>query len=124
MGVGLNTMLAAIGAAGVAGSKISSAIDQKASRDEAAKEKKKNEAIDEAKMNFQLEDAQREHDALQKEQTQNFFEQGLARSEGKMDNLQALRKAREALNNEAMANEIRQNQIRTIMRLKGYGGKK
>lgn len=124
MGVGLNTMLAALGTAGVAASKVGAAVDQKVGRDEAAKEKKKNEAIDEAKMNFQLEDTQREHDAIQKEQTQNFFEQGLARSEGKMDNLQALQKAREALNSEAEANEIRQNQIKTIMKLKGYGGKK
>lgn len=133
MGVGLNSMLALMGTIGVAGSKVSTSVDQKVGRDKAAAkekeakdEKAKNDAVDEAKMNFQLDDLQRDKDTLSKDIEQNFFEQGLARSEGKMDNLQALQKARMSLMNESEANDIRQNQIRTIMQLKGYGkgGKK
>ena len=145
MGVGLNTMLGAIGAVGVAASKVGSAAGQAADKEKAKKEKEanakeaaakeaKNAAIDEANMTAQLEGAELDDQILKKKQDQNFFAQGLARSEmqfaagkdkkKKLTNLEALQKAREALDDEAKANNIRMNQIRTVMQLKGYGGKK
>lgn len=135
MGVGLNTMLAAIGAGGVAASKVGAAVDQQANDVKAKKEKEKRDAIDEVNMNADLALAENDADYLSKKQEANQAEidanqaivdkyKGGKKKKAALDNLQALSLAKDSLDREAAANEIRMNQIKEIMKLKGYGGKK
>ena len=135
MGVGLNTMLAAIGASGVAASKVGAAVDQQANEVKAKKEKEKRDAIDEVNMNADLALAENDADYLSKKQEANQAEidanqaivdkyKGGKKKKAALDNLQALSLAKDSLDREAQANEIRMNQIKEIMKLKGYGGKK
>lgn len=135
MGVGLNTMLAAIGAGGVAASKIGAAADQQANDVKAKKEKEKRDAIDKVNMEADLALAENDADYLSKKQEANQAEiddnqaivdryKGGKKKKAALDNLQALSLAKDSLDREAAANEIRMNQIKEIMKLKGYGGKK
>lgn len=139
MGVGLNTMLAALGTGSVALSKISNSFGKggqasEAAGKEASDKEAKSAAIDEANMSAQLEGTELQDQILKRKQDENVFAQGLAREgaffaqgtekKKQLNNLQALQRAKQSLADEAAANDIRMRQIKTVMQIKGYGGKK
>lgn len=139
MGVGLNTMLAALGTGTVALSKISNSFGKGGQASEvadkgASDKEAKSAAIDEANMTSQLESTELDAQILKRKENENVFAQGLARESAffaqgtekkkQLNNLQALQKAKQALSDEAAANDIRMRQIKTVMKIKGYGGKK
>lgn len=145
MGVAQNSLLGAGAAIGVAANKLAIGVSQNVNEAKSKKEKEANAkkaaadeakraAIDEVNLNAELEGTELEDQILKRKQNENAFAQGLAREgaffakgsekKKKLTNLEALQRSKQALSDEVAANNIRMNQIRTVMQLKGYGGRK
>lgn len=141
MGAIQNSILGAVRSVGVAAGamKVAKAMNEhqkqaELSAEESAKKEATSKAIDQTNMEADLAQAELEGDTLRKEQKQNTFDTALAREgsffaqgknkQKKLTNLDALRKSAESLAIEAQANEIRVNQIKKVMALKGFGGER
>lgn len=141
MGAIQNSMLGAVRSVGVAAGamKVAKAMSEHQNQaaiaeEEAAKKEATSKAIDQTNMEADLARAELEGDTLRKEQEQNTFDTALAREgsffaqgknkQKKLTNLDALRKSAESLAIEVQANEIRVNQIKKVMALKGFGGER
>lgn len=141
MGAIQNSILGAVRSVGVAAGamKVANAMNEHQKQaakaeDEAAKKEATSKAIEQTNMEADLARAELEGDTLRKEQKQNTFDTALTREgsffaqgkdkQKKLTNLDALRKSAESLAIEVQANEIRVNQIKKVMALKGFGGER